>query len=66
MDKNRWNFLMWDNDQTKEHNLTQEEADAGWHWCGDWDDLLIHPDDEEFKSCNCECMDKFRKNASSK
>lgn len=40
--------------------LSEEEMKDGWHWCGEWDDLLVHYKDEEFKYCTCSHMDKFR------
>lgn len=33
--------------------LTQEEIDEGWHFCADWDGLLIHKDHPESESCSC-------------
>jgi hypothetical protein len=32
----------------------------GWHFCGEWDDLLIHPDCDEFYFCSCSHMKKFK------
>ena len=40
--------------------LTAEEIANGWHWCDEWDGLLIHTDDREFEHCNCDFMEKFR------
>lgn len=34
--------------------LTVEEVNAGWHFCPDWDFLLIHDTDPEAESCACE------------
>lgn len=34
--------------------LTQEEIDSGWHFCFDWDGLLIGPGMPEMKICICE------------
>lgn len=33
--------------------LTQEEFDLGHHYCYDWDELFISPDDKEFECCTC-------------
>jgi hypothetical protein len=33
--------------------LTSEEMKQGWHYCPDWDFLLIHPDNAEGESCTC-------------
>ena len=41
-------------------NLTPEEVEDGWHFCPDWDDMLIHPDDDEFQCCPCSWMEKYR------
>lgn len=34
-------------------NLTAEEFDAGWHFCPDWDGMLIHKTDGEMDGCTC-------------
>lgn len=40
--------------------LTEEELNEGWHWCLEWDDLLIHPNDTtEYSFCRCEGFEKF-------
>lgn len=33
--------------------LTPEEISNGWHFCWDWDGLLIGPGMGEMKSCKC-------------
>lgn len=33
--------------------LTQEELDQGYHFCCEWDGLLIHKDDPESECCLC-------------
>jgi len=53
MEDVRWNELMWGLGYGR---LTEEEIAAGWHWCPDWDDLLIGPDpkwDGERELCHC-------------
>ena len=34
--------------------LTEEELKEGWHWCPDWDFMLIGPEMEgEWDCCSC-------------
>jgi hypothetical protein len=33
--------------------LTKEEWDQGWHWCYEWDSMLVGPGMEEALSCSC-------------
>lgn len=33
--------------------LTPEEVKAGWHFCPDWDYMLIHNLDIEIEGCCC-------------
>lgn len=35
-------------------HLTMEEINDGWHFCMDWDGLLIHEDDPEAECCTCQ------------
>ena len=44
--------------------LTEEE-EREWHFCYDWDEMLIHKDDEEFKACSCVGGDRIRAMSSS-
>ena len=60
MTKERWNYLMQPFDGNEDVMLTAEELNEGWHWCEEWDGLLIHVDDDEFVSCTCGFMEKFR------
>ena len=60
MTKERWLELMQPFAENDGINLTQEEIEAGYHWCEEWDGLLIHVDDDEFDCCTCSWMDKFR------
>ena len=48
MSDTRWRELM-----REETELTDDEIEEGWHFCWDWDGLLIHPDMPESQSCNC-------------
>jgi hypothetical protein len=49
MSKDRYNFLMenWD------EKLTPEEFAAGWHWCLEWDGMLVGTDSIEALVCSC-------------
>jgi hypothetical protein len=60
MDDKRWQELMQPFNGDESITLTPEELQEGWHWCEEWDGLLIHPDDAEFRSCACSWMDKYR------
>ena len=40
--------------------LSENEMKEGWHFCSEWDDLLIHPDSAEFQFCSCSHMKKFK------
>ena len=35
-------------------DLTDEERKAGYHWCPDWDGLMIGPGDKEVDACHCQ------------
>lgn len=48
MSNDRWQALM-----QGIGDLTDEEIAEGWHYCWDWDGLLIHPDMPEAESCAC-------------
>jgi hypothetical protein len=47
MTNERWRALM-DNDDLP---LTAEEIAGGWHFCWEWDGLLVGPEMEEWKFC---------------
>ena len=49
MTRARYNLLMTSDSEP----LTDAEIKEGWHFCCEWDGLLIHPDDEEAKCCTC-------------
>lgn len=59
MPYNRYHSLQW----TEEGSLTQEEIDAGWHWCYEWDDMLIHPNMPEYAHCTCKGNEELAKKA---
>lgn len=42
-------------------HLTPEEMAEGWHWCPEWDDLLIHPADGEYALCECSAHQQHKK-----
>ena len=60
MSQERWNYLMQPFDGDESVMLTAQELADGWHWCDEWDGLLIHADDREFEHCKCDFMKKFR------
>lgn len=33
--------------------ITSEEAALGWHWCNEFDGLLVGPNMGELKCCKC-------------
>lgn len=33
--------------------LTEEEFNQGWHWCYEWDSMLVGPGSEEALFCSC-------------
>ena len=61
MTNQRYDQLMWnkqkDGDKVSdfiEVGLTETEIKSGWHFCGSWDYLLIHPEMmEEYGVCHC-------------
>lgn len=62
MTQARWDFLMQHMDERPTpQKLTESELAAGWHFCNDWDGLLINAKDIEFDHCQCDYMQKFRK-----
>jgi hypothetical protein len=61
MTRERWMELMHPLTESKGIELTKEEVDAGYHFCAEWDGLLVHVDDDEFLCCcSCSWMEKFR------
>lgn len=38
-------------DQTDQ--LTPDEVESGWHFCPEWDDMIIGPDCNELVFCTC-------------
>lgn len=47
---NRERYIELDNSGT---GLTEEEYNQGWHWCGEWDDMLVGPGTIEATVCSC-------------
>jgi hypothetical protein len=33
--------------------LLTDEVREGWHYCGDWDGMLIHISWTEYEACTC-------------
>lgn len=36
-----------------EFKLTESEIENGWHWCNEFDGLLVGPDMSELNCCSC-------------
>lgn len=54
MTNERYNQLMWKEVEGAEVSLNETEIKSGWHFCGSWDYLLIHPAMmEEYGVCHC-------------
>jgi hypothetical protein len=53
MTNERYHYLISKEAMDKNETLTKEEAEEGWHFCWDWDGLLIHKDDPEAECCTC-------------
>lgn len=49
MDRKRWESLMKDDNLRLESN----ELAEGWHFCPEWDGLLIGPGMDELDACLC-------------
>ena len=49
MDLNRYVQLT----RTHEANLTEKEVKDGWHFCCEWDGMLIHSSHPEAECCYC-------------
>ena len=49
MNKSRYIAL----DLNPDLDLDEEEIKDGWHFCTEWDFMLIHNSLEEFYCCNC-------------
>ena len=43
--------------------LTKEEIEEGWHFCIEWDGLLIKRGDPEAECCNCFEKEKENENS---
>lgn len=43
----------WELESDWSVRFTEEECAEGWHWCDDWDGLLVHPSMSEAASCFC-------------
>jgi len=43
----------WYDVEYNQANLTQKEINQGWHFCQDWDGMLVGPGMPEFDSCLC-------------
>ena len=57
MDIERYKYLV----TSKDAKITLDELQQGWHFCYDWDEMLIHPNDPEFECCTCR-LKPYREN----
>lgn len=48
MNKERYNEL-----ESTGLGLTKEEYHQGWHWCNEWDGMLVGPSTQEALVCSC-------------
>ena len=51
MTEQRWQEL--ENDPTDNARLTPSEIEEGWHWCAEFDCLLVGPGMGELRFCSC-------------
>lgn len=51
MSKERWTEL----EKNQELKLTEQEIADGWHFCPEWDGLLVNKHDEEGEGAACIC-----------
>lgn len=58
MDINRMREL-----ELNDGELTKEEIEEGWHFCIEWDGLLIKRGDPEAECCNCFEKEKENENS---
>lgn len=49
MTEERWIEL----NENQSSQLTEEEIAEGWHFCLEWDGLLVGPGMQEMECCNC-------------
>ena len=55
MTENRWRALMWAGCEFEDIRLTADEVKQGWHFCREWDGLLIGPGmKNEWECCSCD------------
>jgi len=43
----------WELEGFYDGKLTEEEVKEGWHFCPDWDGLLVGPGMSEHECCTC-------------
>ena len=49
MDRHRYEELEADPNA----RLTDDELAEGWHWCHEWDQMLVGPGMPEMDACHC-------------
>ena len=47
---NRERYIELDRSGT---GLTEQEWEEGWHWCNEWDGMLVGPNTDEALVCSC-------------
>ena len=47
--RDRWDVLMMDSSRA----LAESGLALGWHWCLEWDGLLVGPNMDELRCCTC-------------
>lgn len=40
-------------EQSRDPHLSPREIEVGWHWCREWDGLLVGPGMGELEFCQC-------------
>jgi len=61
MQRNSWlaNILEIKMQNTIKSSLSKEEIKNGWHFCPDWDNILIGPGMTEMNYCICDINKSF-------
>lgn len=49
----RMSLSEYDHHMNGVHNLPIKLVNKGWHFCLDFDGLLIHKSHDEYQHCNC-------------
>ena len=46
-------------ERIRDGSLTPEEISVGWHYCRNWEWVLIGPGNSKMDSCNCKVNKKI-------